>query len=63
MSTPAHSFDLHLAHSHAALQQLPEPKQVFKHLLMWSDKGKERGGEGGEGRHTEREKGGRGRGI
>lgn len=30
----SNSFDLQLAHSHAALAQLPEPKQLFKHLLM-----------------------------
>jgi len=30
----ASSFDLQLPHSHAALQQLPEPKNVFKNLLM-----------------------------
>lgn len=27
-------YDLQLAHSHAALAALPEPKRVFKHLLM-----------------------------
>ena len=34
MAASLRSFDLQLAHSHAALAQLPEPQTLFKHLLM-----------------------------